>query len=445
MNDNQTTHSHNSQVLLPTNYLLLTNTGQAAITLVLFILLALLSVSFAFSSVVLSQERIVRSYSNGAQSFFVAESGHEDAVFRIKTGKNVGNEEAILLSGHVATTTVVTSGDTSTVTSSGDVSRHLRNIESTLTLGSSVSFGYGLHSGIGGVVMENDSMIRGNLYSNGPVSGDGNTVGGTAVSAGASGSIDDIRATSSAYAHVITDSTIDGDAYYDSDLTSTGNTYLGGNYTGSPDQPTTTLPITDAQIVAWEAEAEAGGTISSPCPYVIDSDETIGPVKITCDLNIKSNGTDVTLGGHVWVVGDIEIQNSSTVSVSTSLPGKTIALIADNPSDRLSQSKIVLKNGSQYFGSGDNSYVLIISQNESAEQSGSEVAIEIQNNAEGDLLLYAKHGEILIQNNAVLTSVTAYKVHTKNNSEVIYESGLDSVLFEGSSGGYEISEWREIE
>ena len=73
------------------------------------------------------------------------------------------------------------------------------------------------------------------------------------------------------------------------------------------------------------------------------------------------------------------------------------------------------------------------------------MAIEVQNSASGRMLLYAGHGEILLANNVSLKEVTGYKIHLKNFAEVIYETGLISLLFTaGPSGTFNINSWEEI-
>src|SRR3989344_2148337 len=111
------------------------------------------------------------------------------------------------------------------------------------------------------------SRRRGIVFSSGPIMGhNSNIVRGDVISAGPSGLADGIHATSSVYAHTISNSNIDKDAYY----TTISGTNVGGvSYPGSPDQATSSLPISDAKIDEWKAEALAGGTYSSPCPYTI--------------------------------------------------------------------------------------------------------------------------------------------------------------------------------
>ena len=87
----------------------------------------------------------------------------------------------------------------------------------------------------------------------------------------------------------------------------------------------------------------------------------------------------------------------------------------------------------------------MISQNNDAENGGSGVAIEAGNNAGGDLLVYAAHGEILLKNNISLKEVSGYRIHLQNFAKVVYETGLASLLFTtGPGGGYVVDSWEEI-
>jgi hypothetical protein len=212
------------------------------------------------------------------------------------------------------------------------------------------------------------------------------------------------------------------------------------------------MPISDSQIEDWKTDAAAGSIIASTSPqcssgtYTISSDTTLDAVKIDCNLTIEGNSTDVYLKGSVWVVGDIEIKNTATLRVHASSTGRSISIVADKPTDRLVGSKITLQNNAVFVGNGTNSYIFLISQNNSSELGGSNVAINMKNNATGALLLYAAHGEILVENGSGIKSVTGYQIHTQNNTQIVYESGLVSILFtSGPGGGYTISDWREIQ
>lgn len=381
------------------------------------------------------------------QSYFLAEAGLEDVLYRLKTAQPVGASEVLNLNGSTVTTITTDIPNGKEIVATAEVESAVRKIEASVALGSGVSFHFGVQVGKGGLVMQNTSSISGNVYSNGAITGDGSTnniIRGSVVSAGPSGLIDRLYATSSAYAHTISNSKTDANAYYQN---ISNTVVLGTLYPNSPDQATSTLPISDEQIEEWKQIALDGGIISSPCPYEIEEATTIGPVKINCDLEISGNNYTVTLAGNVWVEGNIEIQNSPTVRVASSFGNKGVVVIADKPSNPITSSKIMLQNSATFQGSGTpGSHILFISQNRSAESGGDEVAIEVKNTVSGALLVYAGHGEVMLQNSINLKEVAAYRLRLKNTAQVVYETGIVDLLFDsGPSGGYEILSWDEIE
>ncbi len=416
--------------------------GAAMLISVVFFLFISLAIISGLVSPTVREFRNASVNLNSKKSYFLAESGSEDALYRILNNMTIGSSEIIALDSNSVTTVITTLfGNSKQISSLGDVGSLQRRTNLTLSTGPGASFNYGVQVGQGGLVLENTARITGNVYSSGTITASDNTIYGDAISAGATGLINNIHTTGSAYAHTIQNSEIDANAYY---TVKTNTTVDGTSYPNSPDQLTADMPISDGQIADLEADALAGGIISSPCPYTINSDRTLGPVKITCDLEISGSPT-VTLNGSVWVAGNILIQNSAVIRVSTGLGNKSVAIVADNPNNRMSSSQIDLKNSSQFFGSGSaGSFIFLISQNNSAELGGNEEAISMDNSSSGSVVLYAGHGLINIQNSATLKEVTGYKLKVKNSANIIYNTGLTNTLFtSGPGGGYEIIGWKE--
>lgn len=415
------------------------------ITAVVLLLFVSVAIMLGLGSTVIKDIKITGDFVKSKQAYLTAESGVEDISYRLKNGKQTSSPEILILGNSLATTTITDVGGDKEVLAKGDMENGIRKVKTRLTIvpaSSGISFNYGVQVGDGGFFLENNSEIKGNVYSNGPITGqNSNIIRGDAVSAAAGGLFDNAHATGTVRAHTITNSTIDKDAYY---VTKTGTTVLGTSYPGSSDQPKIPLPIADSDVALWETDALNGGTISSPCPYTIIANVTIGPKKIACDLIISGSPT-VTLTGTIWVTGNITVMNSAILQVSPSLPGKSVTIIADNPSNRTTSSKITLQNDSVYNGSGIGSYIFFLSQNNSSELGGSEFAIDGKNNIIGSAVLYAGHGEILIENNIQFKEVTGYKIHSKNNAIITYESGLASPLFTGGpAGSFTVQEWREV-
>ncbi|MDP3996121.1 MAG: hypothetical protein Q8P86_00290 [bacterium] len=420
------------------------SSGQALISVVIFFLFISSTIVFGVLLPAAKSVRNATHFDLSRQSFFTTQAGVEDALYRVIKDMETQDTLVVTLGGYTATTTISDISGGKEVISEGEANRSFRRIKAVLSFGSGASFHYGLQVSTGGVNLLNNSFVSGNVFSNGSVTGENNNeIFGDVISSGSTGIIDGIDLSGDAYAHTITDSNVGGDAFYNV----ISNTGVGGSLNpGSADQETADLPIPDSLIEDLKADALTGGTISSPCPYTITSSQTIGPKKINCDLEIDTNGT-VTLTGNIWVSGNIYIKGNSEVVVSPSLGGEVVAFIADKESNRLTSSKIDLSNNAVFSGTGEaGSYIMFISQNQSAENSGSEIAINAQNNVVGDILLYAGHGEIMVQNNLEIKEASAYKITAKNNAEIIYETGLVNLLFSsGPGGGYTVGKWKEVE
>lgn len=423
------------------------NSGQAMMVATIFFLIVSLTIILGLAGPTVRAQKMTRELFLSRQSYFLAEAGMEDVIYRLKEGLSVDALETLSLDGSTVTTVTTDIPEGKEVVATGEVNNTVRKVATDLLMGIGVSFHYGVQSGNGGLIMENTSSIVGNVYSAGPVTGSGqanNTVFGTVVSTGPAGLIDNLYATSSAYAHTIRNAQIDGDAYYQS---ISNTTVLGTEYPDSPDLNALPLPISDEDIEEFKAIALSGGVISSPCPYKITDEATIGPKKIACDLEISGNNFDVTINGNIWVEGNITIKNSPTIKLDPSFGNLGVAIVADKPGSPTTSGIISLENSAVFEGSGaTSSHVMFISQNTSAESGGSTVAIDVKNTVSGDLLVYAGHGEILLQNSINLKEVSGYRIRLKNSAQAVYETGIANLVFDsGPSGGYEIQSWKEIE
>lgn len=382
-----------------------------------------------------------------AQALALAEAGLDQAAYQLNQNSAYSGEASTTL-GNGAFTVTVSAVDSSTklITSTGYVPNTMsplatKTVKAKVGVNNDViSFHYGIQSGNGGFYLDNQSSVSGNVFSSGSVIGTSqNYIYGDVISSGASGLVYGIHATSSVYAHTIGNSSettiIDKDAYY---ATTKTNTSVGGtSHPSSPDQATTSLPISDAQISAWESMAVAGGTKTcSGGSYNISSGSvTLGPVKIPCDLNI-SNSAIVTVAGHLWVAGNITVQNSAQVRMAPALGATNVAIIADDPTDHYDQSVITVANTATFVNSGTpGSFIFLISQNSNAEQYGGNIPAFTLSNSASALVAYAAHGLIPLANNVSLKEVTAYKIRLQNQANVTYDTGLPHAVFQSGPGG----------
>ncbi len=431
--------------------------GQAMITAVMFFLIISVTIVMGISGPIIRQIKIGYETYKSKESYYLAEASIEDIVYRLRTNKQVSSTETLTLNGGSVSTTVTTTATGKEITSTANVNNDFRKLKTNVVLGTGISFHYGVQAGRGGFVLSNSSSITGNVFASGDVSGTGgNYIYGDVVSAGPTGAIYGIHATGSAYAHNLGRSgettIIDKNAYYQ---TKTNTTVTGISYPNSADQEIAELPITDEQIADWEAQALAGGImVSSECDSyssssntcTITTSKTIGPKKIPFNLLVKSSSGILTVAGHLWVTGNITAQTGPTIRISPSLGSQNVAIIADDPSNRAGGGLIDVGQSTAFQNSGAaNSFVFMISQNNSAENGGSVNAITLNQGASA-MVAYASHGQISLGQSVSIKEATGYKIVLSQSANVVYDRGLPSTLFStGPSGGWEIQSWREIE
>ncbi len=430
--------------------------GQAMMVATMFFLIVSLTIIYGLATPVLKQEKIVAGLFLSRQSYFLAEAGIEDAIYRLTTGKALPSSSALTLGSSTATVTTTNTATGKQILASGSVQNAVRKVQAGISLGTGISFHYGIQAGQGGFNLSNSSSVIGNVYASGPIIGSGNMIYGDVVSAGSSGQIYGIHATGSAYAHTLGKSgfttIIDKNAYYQSKISTT---VTGTSYPGSADQSVAPLPITDSQIAAWESDAAAGGILdSSECDAysaasntcTFNTSRSIGPKKIPFNLLIKSASAVITVSGPLWVTGNIDTQTQPTISMDPALGSSNVAVIADNPANRLTNSIITINQGTVFNNSGTvGSFVFMISQNNSAENGGTTDALTMNQGASA-LVGYAIHGQITLSQSVSLKEVTAYKIVLTQSANVTYDQGLPSVLFEsGPSGGYSVTSWKEVQ
>lgn len=426
--------------------------GAAIITAVLFFVVISVAVALGLSSPTIREYVTSRDFAKSKGAYYLAESGMEDAIYRIKKAKPISAQEILLLGGNSATTTITTiSTSQKAVNSLADILQNTRRVAATLTTSSGESFNFGVQAGDGGILLQNSSTITGSIFSSGPIIGTNNLISGTAISGGTNGLnglIDGIfnQGNSSMYAGTIKNSTVSGSAYCNTIFHSTPSTC--STLVAQNAQP---FPITADDIGRWETAAAAGGVaVCTNGKYSITGSFNLSAQKIPCDLEIIGTGSGggpfVAVGGPIWVTGNITIKNHVTIGVDPSLIGQSVVIIADNPLDRLNSSTVDLQGGGTAFAGapGGNSWITLISENNGASLGNPSEAIKLEQGAQGDLLLYARLGDILLQNNAGVKEVTGYKITLQNSANVTYASGLQNALFTSGPGGtWTVQDWKE--
>jgi len=411
------------------------NSGAAMLISIVFFLFISLAIISGLVSPSIREFKNANMNLNSKRSFFLAESGSEDAFYRILKNKPIGTSETITLNSNSVTTTITTLGSgEKQIASLGDVSNYQRQLDIALSIGSGVSFNYGVQVGQGGINLSGSGTINGNIYANGPITGDSSAIiTGTAISSGANGLIEGNSHSQWNQLHI---GTVSGtaQAHTVNYTNAAGNIYCqvgtGNNKSciSQADPIAVDFSITDANIAEWKAEAEIGG-IHNGNYSVGWAGATLGPKKIVGNLTVSGGGT-LTITGTLWVTGNITLNGGGTIKLASSYGSNDGVLIADGT--------VVISGGGHATGSGTaSSYIMLLSTN-----SGSS-AITVSGGA-GAVIVYAPSGTINISGGASLKEATAYKMSISGGSSITYEFGLiDNNFSSGPSGSWVVESWGE--
>lgn len=267
-----------------------------------------------------------------------------------------------------------------------------------------------------------------------------------------------------AHAHSITTSKICGNAYYyeASEIDTASLDFLNSPTHADcdpplPDPPATltpgtgfqptadpvpqAMPLSDANIADWEQNAVNGGTKTCTAgSYAPANNESLGPVKVPCDLNV-TGGNTLIIGGPIWVAGDIILGNNAIIKLAPAFGALSTSVVADDPGNPTTKGVINVGQGVKVCGSAgydaannkclasNGSYIMFLSTYKNSVTNG----IILQNTSDG-AIYYTSQSRIEVQNNSKAKQITGWGIELKNNAEIKYEIGLSSSAFTSGPG-----------
>ncbi len=154
------------------------------ITTVLFVMISL-SVALGLVAPVLRAGKLAETTLASKQSYFAAESGVEDVLYRIRNAKQVSSSETLIVGDAQALTTITDNGSgQKNIVATGDSDNRNRIVSASVVESEGVSFNYGVQVGVGGISLSGSSGINGSVYANGNITGTSSTyITGSAIAA----------------------------------------------------------------------------------------------------------------------------------------------------------------------------------------------------------------------------------------------------------------------
>jgi len=144
--------------------------GQAVMISTVFFMVISVIVILGVAIPVSKQIKIASDLHKSRISFYVAEAGIDDAIFRVAKGYDVGSEEFNFASS-TAEITVTDTANGKLITVESDFQSYIRKISTELIFGEGSAFNYGIQAGKGGFIIRN-ARVNGNIFGNGNLEGD---------------------------------------------------------------------------------------------------------------------------------------------------------------------------------------------------------------------------------------------------------------------------------
>lgn len=427
---------------------MLTLFGVTAVTLAIAATLVSLSVG---------DLKMSRAGGSLEQAFYSAESGLNEALYRLIKNPVPGNYSINLDGANVAITVGTNPADhyqRIIQSQATDPTGKIRTVKITANTSSFAGgFDYAVQGGDGGIRMDNNSVVEGNVYSNNSILPAGACPGGESAKPFINGNVwvadsnllDCVKVNGEVRANTINRSIISSNAYYQ---TIDGQTKVNGAscpndkcFPSSPDPLSKPMPINDDDVNGWKTEIiNAANPVLLPntadCEasgnhllntYCVITDTILGLQKIEADLYING-GTTLTLTGNLWATGKIILQNNGIIKIDPSLDWGSAVIITDDIVDVGENFSIA--------GSGDpRSFVLILSTNSSVDPTAP--AVYASNNS-NSIVFAAINGMLRVKNNGSLNAAAAKELWLEPRSRVTYNPFLASFSIPGGGGGEQI-------
>ncbi len=399
--------------------------GFAAI----FIVIIVFVIIFTLFSVFLFRQKLgfLNNLHNSFQAYYLAESGIEDALLRIKNNPSLSDFSYAFETekGIVEVDISENIGGVLNIISKGEFLDTTQRIRVRYQIDSeNISFHYGAQAGEGGISMGNNSIIEGNVFSNGDIIAKTGSVDVT--DSVIAKTIDNINIGQDAMAYNCLNAEIIGNLFF----VDQQSCQVEGNIEQIEGIEPKDFPISEEIIERWVKEAKAGEVIDRD--YLVEGIESFGPAHIKGDLELSNNST-LRMEGTVLVSGDLLVRNNSVLELDQDYYQDLSGVIIVEGESQIRPGGILRGSGQQ------SSYLMLLSLNKSLEK-----AIQIDNTSDGGIF-YAPYGTILLKQRIIAREVTAYKIILEQNAEISYEIGLENLFFSsGAGGGWSVLSWEKI-
>lgn len=120
------------------------------------------------------EQKILRNITRSSQAYYTAEAGIEDSIYRLISGKNYEATNQLVVGQGLADISIYSEDGLQVIESTGTILQRVRKLKIILDLKTTtISFHYGAQVGKGGLEIQPNAKVHGNVYSNGSIQGSG--------------------------------------------------------------------------------------------------------------------------------------------------------------------------------------------------------------------------------------------------------------------------------
>src|SRR6185369_7156612 len=127
--------------------------GVMILTVIFFLIISFIIITSS-SFIALKDVRNANNQLYGKISYYTAESGFEDAYYRLKNALSIASN-TLTLGNNTTRVTLTASATSTSILSEATSTSFYKRIQSAVALGDGVSFHYGIQSGAGGFTLSN--------------------------------------------------------------------------------------------------------------------------------------------------------------------------------------------------------------------------------------------------------------------------------------------------
>lgn len=150
--------------------------GISLILITLLVLMVIFAIVISISILTYNQQKMIRNIIKSSSAYYTAEAGIEDSLYRIIKGKKYEATNTLIVGQGLAFISISEESNSKIVLSTGQISERIRKLKAIVKTDTAViNFRYGAQVDQGGLKIQPNAQVIGNVYSNGSIKGGGST------------------------------------------------------------------------------------------------------------------------------------------------------------------------------------------------------------------------------------------------------------------------------